>query len=625
MEATDVAGKVSTFQTESPLEHSLEKIDLWRILLMGIAIALCAMQVPYSNFLAVVATLVGGYPIFVEAFSNLREKRMSMELSMSIALFSALAISESVTALIIAFFVLIAEELEKLTMNQGRDAIKHLVSLLPQNASVRVGDLVQEKAISNLRAGEIVVIKPGARVPVDGIVLSGHSYVDQSAITGESIPSEKTAGCSVYAGTINQSGTLDVQTICIGEETAFGKIIHAVESAELFQAPIEKTADRLAGYLVYVAIFCALLTFLITHDMKATISVVIVAGACGIAAGTPLAILGGVGRAARAGSIVKGGMFLELLCRVDTVVFDKTGTLTYGTPRVTEVECFNGASEELVFQFAAGAESVSNHPLGKAIVREAQERSLLIEKPENFKYEPGKGITCTLHGETVLVGSRVLFVEKGCSLLDLPEIRKETSEVLVGTSQKLFGIIHIADVLRPEAKQAVDDLKAMGISSILLTGDTLPIAESIAEKLSISVVAANVLPDQKQAYIKKLSADGRKVAMVGDGINDAPALVEALVGISIGSGADVAKESADIVLIGNDLGRLVDTVRIAHQCKRVIMTNFFGTLIVDGLGLLLAAFGLISPLLAAFIHVSSELVFIMNSARLLPRWTTKQT
>ncbi len=609
-------------QTESQVvaqdAHKIEKSDLICIALVGIAVLVCWLQVPYFNILGIVATLIGGYPIFREAFSSLRERRMTMELSMSIALFAALAISEVFTAVVITFFVLIAEALEKLTMSRGRNAIQYLVSLLPQEAFIRNGDAVQQRKLSEVRIDDIVVIKPGARVPVDGLVISGHSYIDQSTITGESIPSEKVPGVVVYAGTINQSGTIDVKTTGIGEDTAFGKIIHAVENAERYQAPVQKTADRLAGYLVYFAIACALLTFLITHNMKATISVVIVAGACGIAAGTPLAILGGVGLAARAGSIIKGGLFLELLSAIDTVVFDKTGTLTYGSPKVVDIESLNGASQKDVLRFAATAESVSEHPLGKAIIEQAQNDELTIGRPKEFSYVPGKGITCKLDGEEVLVGNRSLFEENEYPISSLPAMRTETSEVLVGRSKTLLGIIHIADVLRPEAKQAVIDLKKLGIKSILLTGDAKPIANSIAEKLGIAEVAAEVLPNEKQNYIRALAATGSRVAMVGDGVNDAPALMEASVGVAIGSGTDVARESADIVLIGNDLGRFVETVRIARRCKRIIMTNFIGTLAVDGLGVGLAAFGYLSPLLAAFIHVTSELIFIMNSARLLP-------
>ncbi len=386
--------------------HNVERGDLFRIAFVGVVVLFGILKVPYFHVIGIAATLIGGYPVFEEAFSNLRERRMTMELSMSIALFSALAISEVFTALVITFFVLIAEALEKLTVARGRNAIQHLLSLLPQDAFIRTGDAVEERKVSQIQIGDIVVIKPGARVPVDGAVISGHSFIDQATITGESVPSEKVAGSVVYAGTINQSGTIDVKTTGVGEDTAFGKIIHAVETADRFQAPVQKTADRLAGYLVYFALSCAILTFLITHNMKSTISVIIVAGACGIAAGTPLAILGGVGRAARSGSIIKGGLFLELLSAVDTVVFDKTGTLTHGTPEVVAVNSLGNASQQEVLSVAAVAESVSEHPLGKAIIARAQQDGLTLGSPKEFSYIPGKGIKCTIDGEEVLIGNR---------------------------------------------------------------------------------------------------------------------------------------------------------------------------------------------------------------------------
>jgi len=603
-------------------EHQLEKIDILRIALVGIVAILTWLRVyepiPHFDVVGFGATLIGGYPIFKEAVLNLKERRMTMELSMSIALLAALAISEVFTALVITLFVLIAEVLEKLTMSRGRSAIKDLLSLLPQHAFIRKGNNIEEHQLNDVRIGDIVVIKPGAHIPVDGIVLSGHSYVDQANITGESLPVEKVAGNLVYAGTMNQSGVVDVKTTGIGADTAFGKIIQAVENIEKFQAPVEKIADRLAGYLVYFALGCAVLTFLITHNMTSTISVVIVAGACGIAAGTPLAILGGVGRAARSGAIIKGGLYLELLSAVDTVVFDKTGTLTEGTPQVVNVESFNGATTQEVLQLAASAESVSEHPLGKAIMDKAKSNNLDLTQPEQFNYVPGAGITCWLNGEEIYVGSRNLFIQKHVSLDRLVTNESGDSEVIVGKSGKLLGVVHIADVLRPQSKQVVADLKVMGITSYLLTGDGKSVAEAIAHKLNITEVAYEVLPADKQEFIKKLRASGKCVAMIGDGINDAPALMQATVGVAVGSGTDVARESADIVLIGNDLSRFVETVAIARRCRRIIMTNFIGTLSVDGVGVLLAAFGFLNPLLAAFIHVSSELLFIMNSARLLP-------
>ncbi|MCA9264635.1 MAG: cation-translocating P-type ATPase, partial [Planctomycetales bacterium] len=330
------------------------------------------------DVIALAATVVGGYPIFKEAVANIVARRMTMELSMTIALVAACAIGEFFTALVIVLFVLIAEVLEGLTVGRGRRAIKDLLDLLPHQAVVRRGDDTAEVGVTEIQIGDVVLVKPGSRIPVDGVVVAGNSFVDQATITGESLPVEKVTGSMVYAGTINQSGVIEVRTEGIGKDTAFGKIIEAVERAEKSRAPIQKTADRLAGYLVYFAIGCAILTFIITRDMRSTISVIIVAGACGIAAGTPLAILGAIGLAARQGAIIKGGLFLEVLGRVDTIVLDKTGTLTLGLPQVTDIQSFDGVSVEDVLLAAAIAERPSEHPLGKAILKKAKEMSLAV-------------------------------------------------------------------------------------------------------------------------------------------------------------------------------------------------------------------------------------------------------
>ena len=298
------------------------------------------------DILALLGVLIGGYPIFKEAIADLLERRMTMELSMTIALVAASVIGEFFTALLITVFVLIAEILEGMTVGRGRRAIRELLDLLPQTAEVRSAGQVAARSLSEVAVGDVVLVRPGGRIPVDGVVASGHSFVDQSTITGESMPVEKIAGTPVFAGTINQSGVLEIRAEKIGRDTAFGRIIEAVERAERSRAPIQRTADRLAGYLVYFALGCAALTFLITRDARSTISVIVVAGACGIAAGTPLAILGAIGRAARKGAIVKGGLYLEVLSAVDTVVLDKTGTLTLGTPEIFDVHVYNGYQPE---------------------------------------------------------------------------------------------------------------------------------------------------------------------------------------------------------------------------------------------------------------------------------------
>ncbi len=570
------------------------------------------------DFLAIAGLLIGGYPIFREAVSDLLDRRMTMELSMTIALMAASVIGEFFTALLIALFVLIAEILEGMTVGRGRSAIRELLDLLPQVAEVRSGTEVSTRDIAEVGQGDIVIVRPGGRIPVDGTVAAGHSFVDQSTITGESMPAEKATGTQVFAGTINQSGVLEVQAEKVGRDTAFGRIIEAVERAERSRAPIQRTADRLAGYLVYFALACAVLTFLVTRNARSTISVIVVAGACGIAAGTPLAILGAIGRAARAGAVIKGGLYLEILSTVDTIVLDKTGTLTLGTPEIFDVHAVDGATEREVIRVAATAERFSEHPLARAILKKASELSLTIGEPRGFHYSPGMGILCEVEDRRTLVGTRALLESDG---VQVPGEGSSTnlSEVFVAIEGRLFGSIHVADVLRQEAAAAVHRMKEMGYRTLLLTGDRKEIANTTARKLGVDEVQSELLPDQKVARVRELREQGHTVAMIGDGVNDAPALMESNVGIAMGSGTDVARESASVVLLGNDLLRFAEVLEIARRCRRIIMANFTGTLAVDGIGVALAAFGLLNPVLAALIHVSSELFFILNSARLLPK------
>jgi len=577
---------------------------------------------PGRTFLiaAVVCTVFGGYPIFHEAVENILERRMTMELSMAIAILAALAIREVFTALVITLFVLVAEVLEGLTVGRGRRAIRHLVGLLPSAATVNDRGAWREVGVEQILLGDIVLIKPGGRIPVDGSVAGGHSFVDQATITGESMPVEKKLGSTVYAGTINQSGALEVRVERLGRDTTFGKIIQAVEEAEKSRAPIQRIADRLAGYLVYFALAAAALTFLLTHNIRSTISVIIVAGACGIAAGTPLAILGAIGRAAQQGSIIKGGLYLEKLAEVDTVLLDKTGTLTFGTPELLEVLPASGVSAALLLKTAAIAESRSEHPVAKAILKKTTQLGVPYEDPSQFEYTPGKGIVAVCEGDDVIVGSQSFLAERGVALRH-GNGSGTGSEIFVARKGKFLGTLLVADMLRPEAKEAIQSLKAMKLKTILLTGDAKAVAEDVGEKLGVDEIASELLPEEKLKYVKRLTESSRIVAMVGDGVNDAPALMQASVGVAMGSGTDVARESADVVLIGSDLSKLVETLRIARRCRRTILQNFVGTLVVDSIGVGLAAFGFLNPLLAAFIHVSSELLFILNSARLVPSAT----
>jgi len=573
------------------------------------------------SVLGLLGILVGGFPIFKESWGSLRERRMTMELSMTIALLAALLIGEFFTALVITVFVLSAEVLERLTVGRGRQAIRDLLDFLPRTVLVRHNGSVRSVPAELVLVGDSVLVNPGARVPVDGTVTSGHSYVDQSSITGEAKPAEKSVGSSVYAGTINQSGAIEVSAERLGRDTSYGKIVEVVERAERSRAPVQKTADRYAGHLVYFALACAALTFLLTSDVRSTISVILVAGACGIAAGTPLAILGAIGRTAREGAIVKGGRYLEALWSVDTVAFDKTGTLTLGAPTVREIVAMEGIPATALLEAAAIAERRSEHPLAKAILAAADASGLSAVEPDSFDYAPGLGLVARLGRQEIIAGNRALLSRRGVKMpapVTRSKLLEATSEVLVARDGRFLGAIQVADAIRPEAKGAVRALQKMGLKTVLLSGDSPVFAEAVARELGMQDVRSGLLPEQKMAMVREMVGRGESVAMVGDGVNDAPALIAATVGIAMGSGTDVARESADVVLLGNDLLKLVEALRLARRCRDIIQFNFVGTLAVDALGVGLAALGYLNPIVAALIHVVSELTFILNSARLLP-------
>jgi P-type Cu+ transporter len=602
-------------------KHTLQWRDLNRIIFVAAAAGALwftkGEPTPFYVGIGVLCTAVGGYPIFREAIENVLERRMTMELSMAIAIVAALAIRQVFTALIITLFVLVAEVLESLTVGRGRQAIQRLVDLLPSIATVNRAGEWKDVDIGEISPGDRVLARPGACIAVDGEVVGGRSFVDQAPITGESMPVEKHLGAAVYAGTINQSGALEIRVDRLGRDTTFGKIIEAVERAEKSRAPIQGIADRLSGYLVYFALAAAAITFLIRHNTRSTISVVIVAGACGIAAGTPLAILGAIGRAAQDGAIIKGGLYLEKLAEVDTILLDKTGTLTYGTPEVMEIRPAAGVTETALLEAAAIAESPSEHPVAKAIVNRAVQAGIRVRQPERFDYTPGRGIVARIGDEVIAIGNWKHLQDQG---VQGAESMHEASDgaAIVTRGGRLLGAIRVADRLRPEARTAVQNLKSMGLRTILLTGDAKAVAEDVGKGLGVDEIFGELLPEQKLRHVEDLLARGKKVVMLGDGVNDAPALAQATVGVAMGSGTDVARESSDIVLIGSDLTKFAETVRLARRCRRTIMQNFAGTLVVDSIGVGLAAFGFLNPLLAAFIHVSSEMTFILNSARLVP-------
>ena len=637
----------------------IERSDILRIAVVGLAVlgawVAGATGTPGWAVGAVgaAALLVGCWPLVVEAVGDLRERRMSMELSMLLAIVAAAAIGEWVTALAVTVFALCAEVLEDLSMDRGRDALTDLMSFLPQTARVVTGphtDEASEVPLDEVRPGQVIALSPGGRVPVDGVVRTGRADVDQSRITGEALPIQVGPGDRVPAGSITR-GALELEVERVGEDSSYGRIVAAVRHAQSSRAPVQRLADRLAARIVYLALAAALITFLTTRDVRATISVIIVAGACGVAAGTPLAVLAAIARAARCGAFVKDGTHLEQLSTVDTVVLDKTGTLTVGAPRVVSVTPVEsvaqpGAGEAEILALAAAAEWNSEHPIGRAIRTEAAVRDLTVPVPDDVAYSPGAGVSARVDGHRITVGRRedqegrdrartrsaaddtndadgaTDAVSSTASDFESdPEAPAATSVVEVRADGRLLGTIALADRLRQGAATAVRDLSDMGLGVLMLTGDSPASARHVARVLGMAEeqVRAGLLPTDKEKVIDSLRRAGKCVAMVGDGVNDAPALSAADVGVAMGTGTDVAREAGDVVLVGSAPADLVETVRVARRARRIIMVNFVGTVVVDVVGMIAAGLGLLGPVAAALVHVVSESAFILNSARLVPR------
>ena len=644
-------------RTGKGILERIEWADVVRIAVVGLA-ALGAWVAEATGTpgwavgaVGAVVLAVGCWPLLVEAAGDLRERRMSMELSMLLAIVAAAVIGEWVTALAVTVFALCAEVLEELSMDRGRDALTDLMSFLPQTARV-VGapdaaetaesaesaeasqsSGVTEVPLDEVRPGQVIALSPGGRVPVDGVVRTGRADVDQSRITGEALPVQVGPGDRVPAGSITR-GALELEVERVGEESSYGRIVAAVRHAQSSRAPVQRLADRLAARIVYLALAAALVTFLVTRDVRATISVIIVAGACGVAAGTPLAVLAAIARAARCGAFVKDGTHLEQLSAVDTVVVDKTGTRTVGEPRVVSILPTEAAAgEDEVLALAAAAEWNSEHPIGRAIYAEAAVRDLTVPMPGDVAYSPGAGVSAHVEGRRITVGrcrgqghqperdTDGCEDEAALSTESDPEAPSATSVVEVRADGQLLGTIALADRLRQGAAAAVRDLGDMGLEVLMLTGDSAASARHVAGLLGLTEkqVRADLLPTDKEEVVDSLRRAGKRVAMVGDGVNDAPALGAADVGIAMGTGTDVAREAGDVVLVGSAPADLVETVRVARRARRIIMVNFVGTVVVDVVGMIAAGLGLLGPVAAALVHVVSESAFILNSARLVPR------
>lgn len=572
--------------------------------------------IPFPVGVALV--LIGGSPIFFNVIRATLKRQVISHTLMSIGAFAALFVGEWTTAMVVVFFMHIGNYTERLTTEGARRAVKDLTSLAPQTARVEINDEEKDVPISVVQIDHIVVIRPGEKIPVDGEVISGQGALDQSSVTGESMPVEAGVGSRVFAATLLKQGTLKVRTRAVGVGSTFGRVIKLVEEAEAHRAEVQQFADKFSTYYLPVVMSIAALTFLFSRDPLATAAVLLVACSCTIALATPIAMLATIGANAKHGVLIKGGKYLETLAHADVLLIDKTGTLTLGKPIVTDIIALNGIDETSLLSAAASADRYSEHPLADALRRSAHERDLQLHEAENFESIAGMGVRAKVNGSTVTVGRRSMMKE-----FQLP-VQAETLEaqgktvLFVSINNSLAGLIAASDTLRSEVPEALQEVKRLGIKKIeLLTGDNEQTASSVGNSLGISF-HAGLFPEDKIRIVKEYQSQGHIVVMVGDGINDAPALAQANVGIAMGTaGADIAIEAAHITLLREDWMLIPHVIATAKRTMRVVKGNLGFTAAYNIIGLTLAAFGFLPPMLAAALQSIPDLGILGNSARLL--------
>jgi Cu+-exporting ATPase len=557
------------------------------------------------------------------------------------------------TAAMIIALILLGRFLEARARGQTSEAIEKLVGMQPRTALVVRDGKETEIPVDDVQVGDLILVRPGERVPVDGIIRKGYSAIDESMITGESIPVEKKAGDEVIGATINKTGSFEFQATKVGKDTTLAQIIGLVEEAQGSKAPIQRLADVIASYFVPIVIGIAIITFVIwyfvgpapalTFALLNFVAVLIIACPCALGLATPTAIMVGTGKGAEHGVLIRSAEALERSHQIKTVLLDKTGTLTRGKPEVTDIIAVPSSSQEEVLRLAASAERGSEHPLGEAIVKAASERKLELSSASDFRAIPGHGVEASVKNKKLLLGNLKLVKDRGLSLNGLEKEAEHLWEkgktvMFLGVDSHLTGIIALADTLKPKAREALAELHKMGIEAVMLTGDNQRTAEAIAQEVGIDRVVAEVLPEHKAEEVKKLQAEGKVVAMVGDGINDAPALAQADVGIAIGTGTDVAMETGDITLISGDLSGIVTAISLSKRTIRTIKQNLFwafayntalipvaagvlylafgNTGVPSGLHFVLGDYGFLNPILAAAAMAASSITVVLNSLRL---------
>ncbi|MEO8486190.1 MAG: cation-translocating P-type ATPase [Betaproteobacteria bacterium] len=568
-----------------------------------------------------VAIALGLYPLVKTGVRDLiHERKIGTEIFVTVATLVAVLGGETVAGAVLMVIILIAEFIAELNTDRARASIRSLIGSVPQVAIVRNAIGEQSVPVAAVRVGDVVLVRSGERIPVDGRVVGGNAAVNEAPITGESVPKDKSDGSSVFAGTVVESGALDIRTEKLGSDTTFSRIIALIEGAEAHQAPVQKLADKVAAWLIPIVFVFLIGVYWATHDVRMIVTLLIFTSPAELGLATPLVMIAAIARAARSGILIKGGIYLESLAKVDVMVFDKTGTLTSNSPRVVRVEPRSAAFTDTdILRLAAAADRRSAHPLARAVVDHAKGLSLTVSEPEAYQQVQGRGARATVEGHTVLVGNAALLQENG---IQLPETGAPGGEtpVHVAIDGNLAGIILIADTLRPGAREALAELKASGVKRIvMLTGDNAATAQVVAKALGIDEVHADLMPEDKVAAIAELQKQGHRVAMVGDGVNDAPALARADVGIAMGgAGTQAALEAADIALMTDDLSKIAGARAIARRAYRTVQENLFvGVGVVHVLGIGAALLGWIGPIQAAILHLGPDILVFVNSVKLL--------
>jgi Zn2+/Cd2+-exporting ATPase len=607
-------------RSDAPLFTPERTREAARILLVG-ALTLLYWQalVPLPVLLMTVA--IGLYPLARTGLLDLvRERAIGTELFVTIATLIAVAGGEYIAAAVLMTIILIAEYIADLNTDRARASIKALTGATPRMATVRTPEGLRAVPVEDVAVGAIVVVKTGERIPVDGAVATGLAAVDEASITGESIPVEKGPESSVLAGTIVQSGAVDVRAEKIGADTFFARIVALVERTESEAAPVQRLTDRVAAWLLPVVLVFLVVVFVVTRDVRKIVALLIFTSPAELGLATPMVMIAAIARAARLGILVKGGLYLERLAKADAFVFDKTGTLTEGTPKVASITVHDAAfTEHDVLRYAGAADRRSSHPLANAVVKAAEERQVELPEPQDFRTVQGRGAIATVDAREVIVGNDALLDERSVMRPD-GALAAESTIVRVAVNGSLVGSIRFTDAPRATMPAALQALRRSGVTRlVMLTGDNARAAQEVARAASIDEVRAGLKPDDKVRAIDDLRRQGLIVAMVGDGVNDAPALARADVGIAMGArGTQAAIEAADVALMTDDLSRLVTARVLARRAYRTIQENLIvGVGVVHVLGILAALYGWIGPIQAALLHLGPDVLVFLNSIKLL--------